>query len=90
MRCGAGWPRAMGAMTQPLTITSAGSRRWRTWQAVPTDPRGDREVLLARLRALAEDPDPEGAHADADSALLAFISDAEVRVAFGRIRKWYA
>jgi hypothetical protein len=57
---------------------------------VPTDPKGDRDALLARLRALAKDPDPEGAHADADSALLAFIGDAEVRLAFGRIRKWYA
>lgn len=52
----------------------------------------NREELLKKLRelqALSQD-DEEVAHADADDALLEFINDPEVTVAFEAIKKWYA
>ena len=45
--------------------------------------------LLSRLTALAADENPEEAHPRADEALLEFINDAEVRVAYDAITKWY-
>ena len=34
--------------------------------------------------------DPEKAHRLAEEALLRFINDAEVRVTYERVKKWYA
>jgi hypothetical protein len=47
-----------------------------------------KQELLAIL--LRDDRDPEGHHADCDDALLAFINDEEVTVAFHSATKWYA
>lgn len=46
--------------------------------------------LLARLGAAAKNADTEGAHGDADKALLDYIDDAEVRTAYAAVDKWYA
>lgn len=54
----------------------------------------DSAPYLDRLRACAQDRDPEGAHADADDVLCDFISAlgyAEVVQAWDAIDpKWYA
>lgn len=49
-----------------------------------------RDQVLARLRELASDTDHERAHALADAALLAYIDDAEVSDAYGKIVTWCA
>lgn len=48
-----------------------------------------RDQLLAKLRAL-RGGDPESDHLEADRALLEFIADPEVTVAFNAIDRWYA
>jgi len=49
-----------------------------------------RDELLAKLRALQQDGDTEGAHIDADDALLAYINDPDITEAYRVIDKWYA
>lgn len=49
-----------------------------------------KEQLLAQLKEFARSADTEGAHSDADSALLRFINDPEVSKAYDAIEKWYA
>lgn len=46
--------------------------------------------LLAILKECAESRDLEGAHGRADDALLAFIGDDEITIAFTAWEKWYA
>jgi hypothetical protein len=49
-------------------------------------------ALIAKLRDIAEEygDDPEAAHAMADKALLEYIDDESVTVAFDALPKWYA
>lgn len=47
-------------------------------------------ALLAKLRELQRDGDPESAHIEVDKALLVFIADPEVTKAFEAITRWYA
>ena len=49
-----------------------------------------RKFLLARLRILSKDGDPETAHVEADKLLLDYINDEEIREAFDSWNKWYA
>lgn len=49
-----------------------------------------RDVLLKKLKELQTDGDTESAHSDADSALIAFIGDDEIREEYNKIDKWYA
>jgi hypothetical protein len=49
-----------------------------------------KEELLAKLKECSDDDDTEGAHVDADIALLDYINDPEIRKAFNKIDKWYA
>lgn len=49
-----------------------------------------REELLEVLTDCGESNDAEGAHADADQALLDFINDPEVTKAWEAIYKWFA
>ncbi len=46
--------------------------------------------LLAILFKCAESADPEIAHGDADDALIAFINDPDIAVAYDDVDKWYA
>lgn len=48
--------------------------------------------LLERLRQILDrgSSDPESDHADADDALLDYISDSEVRELYDEIERWYA
>jgi len=55
-----------------------------------TPERKKRDTLLKRLRALKHSPDTEGAHAEADRLLVAYIDDREIRAAYRAIDKWYA
>ena len=50
----------------------------------------NKEKLLEILAACARDMDPEGAHGEADDALIEYIDDAEIKEAFAKITKWYA
>lgn len=57
---------------------------------VPDVPRmPSRAALIAYLRLVEEEYDPEIAHTLADRALLAFIGDAEVVEAYDAVSKWY-
>lgn len=50
-----------------------------------------KKKLIDRLKNLsAQDQDPEAAHSYADDALLDFIEDPEIRLAYHGIAKWYA
>lgn len=49
-----------------------------------------RDELLLRLKEIPEMYDTENAHIQADEALLAYINDAEISVAWGKIDKWFA
>lgn len=58
---------------------------------IPAVPRMlTRATLIAYLRAVDEEYDPEIAHTLADRALLAFIADAEIAEAYNAVSKWYA
>jgi hypothetical protein len=46
--------------------------------------------LLDVLTRCQRDRDPEGAHADADDALLSYINDPEITAAYEAITRWYA
>lgn len=46
--------------------------------------------LLRYLRKLKKSDDTEGAHSDADQALIEFIDDLEISVVYGAIPKWYS
>jgi hypothetical protein len=48
------------------------------------------EELRRKLRDLAHDDDSETAHGKADSLLIRYINDREVKKAYGEIEKWYA
>ena len=61
-----------------------------TERAIPGKPEEAREALLALLLDLGGPTDPEGAHLDADRALLEYIGDPEISAAFEAIEKWYA
>ena len=51
-----------------------------------------KKELLQKLRDIATrcNHDPEIAHAEAESALLAFIDDADVTAAFKAVKRWYS
>ena len=49
----------------------------------------NRETLLELLKMLNCD-DPESNHMDADRALLKYINDEEITIAFRNINKWYS
>lgn len=49
-----------------------------------------RDELLVRLRECAANGDIEGAHGDADKALLQYIGDVEITEAWLSVEKWYA
>ena len=50
-----------------------------------------REALLARLAEYAQpETDPEQVHPLADQALLDYLDDPGIAVAFEKITKWYA
>lgn len=55
-----------------------------------SDDKLTREQLLERLRDCETNEDTEGAHADADKALLDYIDDPEVRAIYEAVDKWYA
>ena len=50
----------------------------------------NKQELIDKLHNLKESGDHEGAHGDADEALLDYIHDDEVTEAFDDIEKWYA
>ena len=49
-----------------------------------------RDMLLKRLKELAELHDEEGSHYEADMQLLTFIGDPEVTTAYMAIKRWYS
>ena len=49
-----------------------------------------RERLLKVLRNCAARRDTEGAHFDADDALIEYINDPEITSAYQAVSKWYA
>lgn len=49
-----------------------------------------KQRLLRTLERLAESDDTESAHSAADDALIAFINDEEIAIAYRAIPKWYA
>lgn len=50
----------------------------------------DRDLLLAILEQCENDGDQESAHYDADHALVRYLDDAEITLAYDKIGKWYA
>lgn len=50
----------------------------------------NKQELLQKLEECAENGDTQGAHIEADKALLEFIDDEEITEAFRSWRKWYA
>lgn len=46
--------------------------------------------LIVRLETLAKSFDTEGAHCDADDALIEFINDKDIEEAYHKVPKWYA
>jgi hypothetical protein len=54
----------------------------------PPDPK--REKLLRKLAKCAAQADTEGAHYDADRALVKYINDPEITAAYDAVDKWYA
>lgn len=62
----------------------------KTWELIePVSPEERRKRLLATLENIANHPDVEKAHLDADKAILEYINDPEVSAAFERIEKLY-
>lgn len=49
-----------------------------------------KDDLLAKLAEYAESNDEESAHYDADTAIIEYINDPEIAVAYEKIGKWYA
>jgi hypothetical protein len=49
-----------------------------------------RDELLVKLKECEEDGDPEGAHVDADNALIKYLADADIETIYRAITKWYA
>ena len=49
-----------------------------------------RERILSALKELANSPDTESAHGEADDLLVELIDDPEIRNAYDAIQKWYA
>lgn len=49
-----------------------------------------RDELLARLRELRQSDDIEAIHSDADTLLVEYINDDEIKAAYDQIGKWYA
>ena len=49
-----------------------------------------RQELITRLHMLADEQDIEVAHERADTALLAYIDDAEIADAYDALTRWYA
>lgn len=49
-----------------------------------------KKELIKKLKELQKDFDTEGAHCDADQALLDYIDDKKVAEAYNKINKWYA
>ena len=49
-----------------------------------------KEELLQVLKDCAASYDQEGAHIEADEALIRYINDPEITEAFNAIDKWYA
>jgi hypothetical protein len=49
-----------------------------------------RDELLDALRRWQQTRDHEGAHYNADMALLEYINDPEITAAFEAIRRWYS
>mgnify|MGYP001581603131 CR=1 FL=1 len=47
-------------------------------------------TLLKALRKALLSNDTEGAHVDADEALIVFINDPEITTAYYAVPKWYA
>ena len=50
----------------------------------------NKKELVKELKALQNDDDNETSHSNADSLLLEYIDDKEVKEAFNKIEKWYA
>lgn len=49
-----------------------------------------KEELLVELKKYNNDGDIEDNHMNADSLLLKFINDEDIRKAYDKIHKWYA
>ena len=50
-----------------------------------------REQVIAALSKLAQDSsDPEVSHVEADTIILEYIGDKDIKKAFDAIEKWYA
>jgi hypothetical protein len=49
-----------------------------------------KETLIKKLREYSRMGDVETAHFMADEALLKFINDEDIQLAFYNISKWYA
>jgi len=52
--------------------------------------RMTKEELIFKLKNLIDSADSEDAHIEADNALVEFIGDPDIAIAFSEIRKWYA
>jgi hypothetical protein len=50
----------------------------------------NKKELLEKLKGFNNKGDVEANHAEADKALLDFITDEEIRTAYNKIDKWYA
>ncbi len=49
-----------------------------------------KSFILAQFRALANNPDKEYAHSEADDLLLNYLGDKDITAAFKAIGGWYA
>ena len=49
-----------------------------------------KDELLKKLEDLRADSDVEGAHWEADQALLEYVNDTDIAEAYRKIKKWYA
>lgn len=50
----------------------------------------EKKELIEKLKHFEQYGDTEGAHIEADKALLEYINDSEIEIAYDNIKKWYA
>lgn len=63
-----------------------------SFEEIRVRPVNSKAELMEKLKLIAEHSkdDSEVAHSLADEALIEFIGDADIRMAFDNIIKWYA
>lgn len=88
------WTRSVGATAEREEALKLGITVFTTYQEVEsflgTKNALSKKELLKRLASYAKWKGTEDAHRHADKALLRYINDPEVTLAYEKIDKWYS